>query len=189
MKPPVTLLLSDPHLNHNNIATYCDRPANFTELILKNWRQMARPQDTTICLGDVAIGNQKAVKDMLAGIPGRKVLIRGNHDMQHSAMWWMSSGGFDFACDAMIYRGMWLTHKPAKSLPEGCVYNIHGHLHNIWHGFRPDDGSKPEKLFNPWQRLFAIEYTKYAPVEFDEFVAKPDKYMARGLNAKTNSIG
>src|SRR5690242_5830686 len=115
MKPPTTFLISDPHLNHDNIATYCDRPANFTELILKNWQMLLRPQDTTICLGDVAIGNKKAVKDMLAPIPGRKILIRGNHDTQHSCQWWMNNG-FDFACDAMIYRGMWLTHKPAKVL-------------------------------------------------------------------------
>lgn len=182
MKPSTTFLISDPHLNHDNIANYCDRPANFTELILKNWAMITRPQDTTICLGDVAIGNQRAVKDMLAPIPGRKILVRGNHDMQHSVTWWMNNG-FDFACDGMIYRGMWLTHKPAKSLPEGCVYNIHGHLHNIWHGFTPNGGMEEgaTKLHNPWQRLFAIEYTNYKPVDFDEFVAKPDKYLARGV--------
>lgn len=183
MKPPTTFLISDPHLNHDKIATYCDRPENFTELILKNWAQLLRPIDTTICLGDVAIGNKKSVKDMLAPISGKKILIRGNHDTQHSCQWWMNNG-FDFCCDAMIYRGMWLTHKPSTSLPEGCVYNIHGHLHNIWHGFTPN-GGLPEgskKLHHVWQRLFAVEYTNYRPIPFDEFVAKPDKYFARGLN-------
>jgi hypothetical protein len=33
--------------------------------------------------------------------------------------------------------------------------------------------------------LFAIEYTGYKPVEFDKFIAKPDKYQARGPNAET----
>ena len=188
-----TYLISDSHLNHDNIATYCDRPTNFTELILKNWRQVVKPEDVTIHLGDVAIGNRRAVKDMLQDIPGRKILIRGNHDWNHSNSWWMENG-FDFSCDAMIFRGAWLTHRPAEALPKGCNVNVHGHLHNIWNGFHPNDPKEGEissfesetlmmenkKLYNAWQRLFAVEYTNYQPVEFDKFIAHPDKYQARG---------
>ena len=164
------------------MQTYCDRPANFTELIDKNVRMLVRDIDTLIHLGDVGIGKFEDWKDIIPGWKCRKVLVRGNHDEKHSCQWWMDKGGFDFACDAMIYRGMWLTHKPAKSLPEGCVYNIHGHLHNIWHGFHPGDyNDQQKKLFNPWQRLFAIEYTNFQPVEFDHFISHPDKYLARGL--------
>jgi hypothetical protein len=35
-------------------------------------------------------------------------------------------------------------------------------------------------LKHPWQRLFAIEYTDYRPVEFNKFVSHPDKYQSRG---------
>jgi hypothetical protein len=55
-------------------------------------------------------------------------------------------------------------------------------LHNIWHGFHPQEYNQRQiKLHQEWQRLFAIEYTDYRPVEFDKFVSHPDKYKARGL--------
>lgn len=174
-----TWLVSDTHFNHQNIATYCDRPANFTELIIKRWHERVKPEDLIIHLGDVQIG--KKSEWIMGGLPGKKILVRGNHDRDKSADWWMDRG-FDFVCDSMIFRGQWLTHEPAKVLPEGCVYNLHGHLHNIWHGFRPDRGAEPTHLHNPWQRLFAIEYTNYYPVGFDEFIAHPKKYQATGPN-------
>jgi calcineurin-like phosphoesterase family protein len=128
---------------------------------------------------------------MLADIPGRKILIRGNHDEGHSASWWMNNG-WDFCCDGMIYRGVWLSHKPSDFLPPGCNLAVHGHLHNIWHGFHPEENESPlphrKLLKNPWQRLFAIEYTQYQPVEFDEFLQKPDKYLARGVNSNNIKI-
>lgn len=89
--------------------------------------------------------------------------------------------GFDFACDGMKFKKMWLTHEPSTSLADGTELNIHGHLHNIWHGFRPDRGAEPTHLKNPWQRLLAIEYTDYYPVDFDVFVSHPKKYLATGL--------
>jgi len=183
-------LISDTHFNHQNIATYCDRPANFTDLIVKNWAVIVKPEDMVVHLGDVQIGKKSDQHDILSGLPGRKVLIRGNHDRQWSNTRWMQAG-FDFACDSMIFRNCWLTHEPAQSLPEGTTLNLHGHLHNIWDGFHPNDPKEDKyfaetlltmhkQLHNPWQRLFAIEYTSYRPVEFDKFVSQPDKYQARG---------
>jgi calcineurin-like phosphoesterase family protein len=179
-----TYLISDTHFKHENMKTYCDRPGNFTEMIIKNWCQIVKPEDLVIHLGDVAIGSLEHWRWIMDVLPGRKTLIRGNHDDQRSISWWMNNG-FDFCCDSMIYRGQWLTHKPAANLPEGCVYNLHGHLHNIWHGFAPNAGEEEQAtklghLKHAWQRLFAVEYTNYFPVEFDKFVSHPDKYQARG---------
>ena len=147
-----------------------------------------KPEDLLIHLGDVGIGPYEGFMLMVKAWPGRKVLVRGNHDT-HSCQWYMEKG-FDFACDGMIYRGVWLTHKPwLGELPEGTHVNVHGHLHNVWDGFLPEDPEKEQeefvvaaktgKLLKPWHRLFAIEYTDYKPVEFDRFIAKPDKYQAR----------
>jgi calcineurin-like phosphoesterase family protein len=159
---------------------------------VKNWKQVVKPEDTVIHLGDVQIGKKSDQHDILSSLPGRKILVRGNHDRQWSCTRWMSAG-FDFACDSMIFRNCWLTHEPADKLPTGTTLNLHGHLHNIWHGFHPNDPKEMDlddllmidngnhrSLHNPWQRLFAIEYTNYAPVLFDKFVSQPDKYQARG---------
>ena len=181
-------LFSDSHLNHANIATYCDRPPNFTDMIIKRWNERVTDADTVIHLGDVAIGPRSMVEFQIRSLRGTKILIRGNHDRQSSCSWWMDHG-FSFSCDATMFRNWWLTHEPAERLPweqgEHCLGNIHGHLHNIWHGFAPNAGKEEKateegRLRNTWQRLFACEYTNYYPIEFDEFVSKPDKYQARG---------
>jgi calcineurin-like phosphoesterase family protein len=186
-----TYLFSDSHLNHGNIATYCDRPANFTELIGERWNRLVKLDDVVIHLGDVAIGDLAASREIIDRLNGRKILVRGNHDRKHSNTWWMTKGGFTFSCDSMVFRGCWLTHEPAQFLPDGCNLNIHGHLHNIWHGFHPnasvDQAEEEEmkqfkKLKHPWQRLFACEYTNYCPVEFETFVSHPDKYFSRGIS-------
>lgn len=180
-------LIADTHFNHGKIATYCQRPENFTELIIRNWRQTIQPTDLIIHLGDVFIGKADGWKEIYPQLPGRKMLIRGNHDRSHSITWWMDNG-FDSACDGMMFRHTWLTHEPAKTLPDGAVFNVHGHLHNIWHGFhRNAEHDSPEnqvfankKLHNDWQRLFSVEYTNYRPVDFEKFLSKPDNFQARG---------
>jgi calcineurin-like phosphoesterase family protein len=184
-------LISDTHLKHEAMKTYCQRPSNFTELIHKNIMNTVKPEDTLIHLGDVGISKAENWEWMIRLWPGRKILIRGNHDRQHSCTWWMEHG-FDFACDSMMFRNWWLTHEPANQLPwtegEHCQGNIHGHLHNIWHGFGAHiEDLNSGRLKNPWQRLFAVEYTNYTPICFDKFVSHPDKYQARGPHGKENS--
>lgn len=181
-------LVSDTHLNHANIATYCDRPPNFTDMIIKRWNERVTDMDTVIHLGDVAIGPRQLVEFQIRSLRGTKILVRGNHDRNSSCSWWMDHG-FQFACDGLQFRNCWLTHEPGTSRTSGCELNIHGHLHNIWHGFAPNAGkeekaTKEGHLRNTWQRLFAIEYTNYYPIEFDEFVDHPDRYQARGPNNK-----
>src|SRR6185437_16353818 len=52
-----TLLISDTHFNHTNIVTYCDRPKDFTQILIKRWNERVQPKDTIIHLGDVFIGS------------------------------------------------------------------------------------------------------------------------------------
>jgi calcineurin-like phosphoesterase family protein len=181
-------LIADTHFKHEKMTTYCQRPADFSEILLRNLAAL-KQTDTLIHLGDVGIGKYEDWLWMLHSMSCKKILIRGNHDRQKSVSWWCDNG-FDFACDGMMFRNWWLSHEPANSRPGGCEGNIHGHLHNIWDGFH--DSKRVERdrellgfdpthsLKYPWQRLFACEYTNYMPVEFDKFVSKPDKYQARG---------
>lgn len=193
-------LISDTHFNHGKIATYCDRPANFTDILVRNWANTVKPEDTVIHLGDVFIGKPEGWAALCPLLPGRKILVRGNHDRHRSVSWWMDNG-FDFACDSMIFRNTWLTHEPAPNLPYASqvypgspIVNIHGHLHNIWHGFHKNDPATNQaftekKLYHPWQRLFAVEYTEYRPVEFDKFVGHPEKYQATGPRIVVSTNG
>jgi calcineurin-like phosphoesterase family protein len=198
-------LISDTHFKHDAMKTYCVRPSNFTELTHKNVMNTVTEKDTLIHLGDVGIGKHDAWEWIIREWPCRKILIRGNHDRNHSCSWWMEHG-FDFACDSMVFRKVLLTHEPANAviksdghrpygsldagLPEGCELNVHGHLHNIWDGFhRPERIERDKELLgidftkrlkHSWQRLFALEYTSYAPVEFNKFISHPERYQATG---------
>jgi calcineurin-like phosphoesterase family protein len=183
-------LISDTHFKHDKMETYCQREPEFSAVILRNCQNVLSADTTLIHLGDVGIGAAAAWKPMIRQIPGRKILIRGNHDRNRSLPWWCDHG-FDFACDSMMFRGWWLTHEPADVLPSGAAGNIHGHLHNIWSGFSYQGTDiidvftgkpfpPPTSLKHDWQRLFAVEYTDLMPVEFDKFVSHPDKYQARG---------
>ncbi len=202
-------LISDTHLKHDKMETYCQRPSDFTERVHKNIMNTVKDTDVLIHLGDVGIGKHVDWEWMVQAWPGRTVLVRGNHDRARSCGWWMEHG-FDFACDSMVFRNVLLTHEPANAvvksngykpygamdwgLPEDCALNVHGHLHNIWDGFHNPErlerdkellGIDPTKqLKHKWQRLFALEYTNYAPVEFNKFIAHPEKYQATGPKVK-----
>src|SRR5574337_731122 len=104
-------LIADTHFNYGRIATYCQRPTDFTERIIENWRRIVKPGDLIIHLGDVLIGRKQAARELLAQLPGRKALVLGNHDRSRgSSTWWMENG-FDFACAGMVFRNVWLTHE------------------------------------------------------------------------------
>jgi calcineurin-like phosphoesterase family protein len=202
-------LMADSHLKHEKMKTYCQRPSNFTELEKhKNCMNTLRDDTTLIHMGDVGIAKPEDWLWMVKMWPGRKILIRGNHDRAKSNSWWMDQGGFDFACDGLKFRNCWITREPSTSLADGCELNLHGHLHNIWDGFVAENQKefictcssiphllgrdeherecpinikvKPTKLKKPWQRLFALEYTNYMPVEFQKFISHPDRYQSRG---------
>jgi calcineurin-like phosphoesterase family protein len=184
------LLLSDSHLKHEKMRTYCARPEGFSELIHKNCMERLGVDTTLIHLGDVGIARPEDWLWMVRLWPGKKILVRGNHDRKRSLAWWSTTGGFDFACDGLRFRDCWLTHEPARSLPEDCKLNLHGHLHNIWDGFHSPERLQRDKellgedfkkrLKNSWQRLLACEYTKYCPIEH------PLKYQATGPTGAAN---
>lgn len=61
---------------------------NHRQRVMENWIQTIRPEDTAILCGDIswAMKLPAAVEDDLrdiAALPGRKIVLRGNHDY-----WW-----------------------------------------------------------------------------------------------------
>ena len=163
VKPPKVWLITDTHFNHARMLELCGRPENFTQLILENWRKTVAPDDLVFHLGDVIFNRSSELKPMMESLPGKKILVKGNHDMQRSH--WYMNRGFAFVCYGMEFRGVYFTHKPAKELPEGCKVNIHGHLHNTPH-------RDAEYEARPWHRLLALENENYTPVLLEEFLSR-----------------
>lgn len=79
---------------------------DYVERLEKNWRSIVTPDDTVVIAGDVSWGmnlNQaKADFAFLHSLPGRKLILKGNHDY-----WWTTrrqmdrffeENGFDSLC-------------------------------------------------------------------------------------------
>lgn len=83
-------VLSDLHLS---LGT--DKPMdifgwhNHTEQIRANWTRLVKPTDTVVLPGDLswALDIKDALPDFLflESLPGRKILLKGNHDL-----WWVT---------------------------------------------------------------------------------------------------
>ena len=60
---------------------------DYQERIEENWRKMVKPDDTVVLAGDISWGMslQQALPDFrfIDGLPGRKIVLKGNHDY-----WW-----------------------------------------------------------------------------------------------------
>ena len=81
-----TWIWSDLHLHHKNIIRYCSRPFRsveaMNEALLAAWKETVSEADTIICGGDIALAGalQRERLARVRAMPGRKLLVRGNHD-------------------------------------------------------------------------------------------------------------
>ena len=156
-----TWVISDTHFYHEKLKENNYRPQDFMGKIICNWKRMVSDDDLVIHLGDVSWS-----KDLLVDtLPGRKVLVRGNHDKK-TCSWYMSHG-FDFACDSfdrkfgnVVVR---FTHVPIEKPDYTFDINIHGHLHT----------RELEKVW--WRHLISLENNGYTLENVADIVPKFNK--------------
>lgn len=160
-------IITDTHFNHSAMIPYCGRPENFNELIWRGLDQL-KDDDILIHLGDICIGGDKEVHERLSKYKFRKILVRGNHDKKSEG--WYMSHGWDFACEQfemkVFGRRIMFSHKPVVWNGEYDI-NVHGHFHNA----DPDRLElELSRIKNGYQKLLAIEWTKYKPVSLEKFI-------------------
>ena len=118
--------ITDTHLGHDQIIGYCNRPADFSERIIKNWKGQVKPDDWVVHLGDVA---WPKYYEVLKELPGHKILVRGNHDRKSDS--WYRSHGFDIVCTEFANKiegvDIVFTHIPL--IFHDHDINVCGHLH------------------------------------------------------------
>src|SRR3990167_9246166 len=137
-------LIGDTHFNHKKLLQYENRPKDFNRIIIQNWNKVVSTDDIVIHLGDVILGQDSTLKEILGNCLGRKILTRGNHD--HHSMQWYMQRGFDFACDYFVYKNIAFSHAPLTPLPfrtsdenynKQVSLNIHAHFHHGNHRGKP----------------------------------------------------
>lgn len=158
-------IISDTHFGHENIKKLCNRPDNFEELIIQDWRKRNN-SDVIIHLGDVSYRANPGIihKNIIQQLPGRKILVRGNHDKK-SQLWYMYNG-WDFCCDefSLVYanKKIRFIHRPPL---EKDAYDItfFGHVHE-----------KPIQL-QEWQIRMSLELQGYMLQPLEKLLCSFDK--------------
>ena len=89
-------IIGDPHLSFDPLV---DKPMDVfgeewkdhASRLEEAWRSLVMPEDTVIVAGDISWGLrlQEAMADLewISALPGKKVMIKGNHDL-----WWAGIG-------------------------------------------------------------------------------------------------
>lgn len=201
-------VISDTHFGHTNswekfkLADGSPlRPFTSTEemdeTMIERWNAKVKPSDTVYHLGDVVIN--KKYLNLVSRLNGRKILIRGNHDIFGDDDYY--NVGFEQIHGVRVFVDKFiLSHIP---LHPDCVtnrfkVNVHGHLHaneimrpgmkqciekqtktlgTIEYEtdiFRADYSPEPD----PRYLCVSVERTNYEPLHFDEVQALIDKRWA-----------
>lgn len=126
---------SDLHINHPAILQYENRPfqtvQEMNKTLIKNWCETVSSKDTIFNLGDVAFRISKdELEKIIKNLPGKKILILGNHDRSKSISWWKEVGFNEVYPYPIIYNDFFmLSHEPLYLNLEMPYVNIHGHTH------------------------------------------------------------
>ena len=168
-----TFLISDLHLGHDGVYRFTHkntgkriRPwarssSEGDELLKKRWNDTVSENDRVYILGDVAIPRKGL--DKLSELNGRKILIRGNHDIFKLRDY---EKYFDDVRGSHKLDDYILTHIPIHhdSVPRWSKGNIHGHLHSDlvfkknWLGVKKID----TRYIN-----VCVEHVNATPVDFN----------------------
>lgn len=134
------LFISDLHLGSQRIMELCHRPFKTLdeqdEAIARNWRNAVKEEDTVYILGDAAEGDYERVIRIFSSLPGRKILVVGNHDDEESILHYRRHGLFDhitnYAKTEIEKRDVILFHYPIMDWENrqfGSIL-VYGHIHN-----------------------------------------------------------
>lgn len=162
-----TWVTADPHFYHQGVCRFLredgsklrpwDDAEEMTEALIKNWNDVVHPDDRVYLLGDVAM-NRRALDRALPRLMGRKVLVKGNHDLDKLSYY---KQYFDDVRAYVCRQGYILSHIPVH--PESLGrwgLNIHGHLHS-------NVVKLPNGHPDPRYKCVSVEHTDYRPVELE----------------------
>lgn len=148
-------VIADTHFGHKSLADkYQSRPADFEKKIITNWRRMVKAEEIVIHLGDITVGTSTDWSFIIPDLPGRKILVLGNHDKKTES--WYMANGFDFCCSSFVWNmyGLEIAFSHEPIFTGTFDLNVHGHLHLERHREIETDSR---------HFLFSLEKTNYQP--------------------------
>jgi calcineurin-like phosphoesterase family protein len=171
-RDPDIWVWSDQHIGHKNIIDYTGRPYPNVKLmndcLIGNYQKVVKPNDIVIWGGDVALVKNSEINAILATLPGYKIHIVGNHDMDRSGKVKNLAMDERYLCyvvdvlDHDMEFQLLFTHYPMDNVPKNCV-NVHGHIH--------------QNVANAWNINVSVEHTNYAPINLKDIIKRARTYL------------
>lgn len=171
-----TWVYSDTHYGHDNIVEFCHRPVEHEQVMIAEWRKVAKPGRTMLHLGDLVYRGNARFKAITAkeltgpGMADRNLLVSGNHDGQRFSYY--RDCGFKLArpFTLPLYEthdsGLALVPPPSENTwlisPEYLV----SFSHYAWND-EEDGGPQP---LNHWRLHGHIHNSGYQRSEFVPFL-------------------
>lgn len=160
---------SDLHFYHHNIIKYASRPFDsvdhMNQTLLSNYWSTVSENDVVVFGGDIAFGDIELTKPLIQNLPGKKILVLGNHDFDKNQCIFRNYHCFDETVMAFVLQqkveetdiNILVTHYPvaAEALPQNTI-NIHGHIHQH---------SAGEKNIN-----MSVEHTEFCPKQMESLI-------------------
>jgi len=161
-------LVSDLHLNHDNIIDYCGRPFSsveeINETLVVHWNAVVDPDDEVLYGGDLTIRTSTAaLLDWLDELNGEIVFLLGNHDGTVLE----DLGRVEFVKEFRFeHRGapFHAIHDPADAPSNWKGWLFHGHHHNSWPDRFPFVDHDTRRV------NFSVELLDYRPLATDRLV-------------------
>ena len=130
---PDVFVTSDNHWFHHNIIRFQERPWNADQLMMERWNATVGTDALVLHCGDVAHRcTLEHITKHLTPLNGDKYLLRGNHDRQARALYFVNRGWRLIQPFTARYRDWFVlfTHRPlpVAQLPQRTI-NVHGHIH------------------------------------------------------------
>lgn len=160
--------ISDTHFGHANILTFegvegkpCrvfDSVEEMDETMVERWNAVVGEFDTVYHLGDVAI--KKKSLQILERLNGRKILIKGNHDIFKLKDYLPH---FKDIRAYVVREKMIFSHIPLHKISmERFKVNVHGHTHTF-------------NIPDPQYINVCVEQINYTPLHHDQIMEMVDK--------------
>ena len=137
---------------------------------LKEGLSVIGPEDTTVLLGDLswALSLDEALSDFrwINEIPGRKIILKGNHDY-----WWSTASKFYDFCGKNAFSDMYILHNNHYLYGEYAICGTRG-----WFFEEEKSGEHDEKVFR--RELMRLEASLRAAGDREKlvFLHYPPKY-------------
>lgn len=163
-KPYDTFLRSDGKFLRHEFAT----AEEGDEAMIDRHNAVVKDNDRIYMVGDICF--HKRDLPLLARMKGRKVLIKGNHDLLELKDYLPY---FDDIRGVHQFSGMVITHIPIHPDSLGrWGFNVHGHLHynQVMHDKRVFNGDfyYNEKEVDPRYFNVSVERINYTPISLEE---------------------